>query len=34
MQISEAVALAIRAAYKSGIINFATFCEIKKKYAI
>lgn len=32
MQVSNGVALAIKAAYKSGVINFATYSEIKKKY--
>lgn len=30
--ISSGVALLITAAYKSGIINFETYSEIKKKY--
>nr|WP_294021539.1 hypothetical protein [uncultured Lachnoclostridium sp.] len=32
MQISSGVILAIRAAYRSGVINFETYEEIKKKY--
>lgn len=30
MQVSTGVILAIRAAYKSGVINFETYHEIKK----
>lgn len=32
MQVSSGVIMAIRAAYKSGVINFETYSEIKKKY--
>lgn len=32
MQVSTGVILAIRAAYRSGVINFETYREIKKKY--
>lgn len=32
MQVSTGVILAIRAAYKSGVINFETYHEIKRKY--
>lgn len=34
MQVSNGTALVIWAAYKSGVINFETFCEIRKKYHI
>lgn len=32
MQVSKGVILAIRAAYKSGVINFETYSEIRTKY--
>lgn len=34
MQVTKGVALAIRAAYESGAINFETYSEIRKKYNI
>lgn len=34
MQVSNGVALAITAAYRNGVINFETYCAIKKKYNI
>lgn len=34
MQVSNFVALVIQIAYKNGIINFETYCEIKKTYHI
>lgn len=34
MQISSGVALTIKAAYNSGLINFETYSAIKKKYNI
>ncbi len=32
MQISSGVILAIKTAYRSGVINFETYEQIKKKY--
>ena len=32
MQVRNGAALAITAAYRNGIINFETYCAIKKKY--
>lgn len=32
MQVTNGVILAIRAAYKNGLINFETYEEIKRKY--
>ncbi len=32
MRVSSGVILAIRAAYRSGLINFETYEQIKKKY--
>ena len=32
MQINHFVALVIQIAYKNGIINFETYCEIKKTF--
>ncbi len=32
MQVSSGVALVITTAYKSGLINFETYCAIKQKY--
>ena len=34
MQVSGGVALTIKAAYNSGLINFETYNEIRKKYNI
>ena len=32
MQVSSGVVFTINAAYKSGLINFETYNEIRKKY--
>ena len=34
MQITKEIALAIRAAYKNGVINFATYSRICQKYGL
>lgn len=34
MQVGKGTALVIWAAYENGIINFDTFCEIRKRYHI
>ncbi|MCI9104137.1 MAG: hypothetical protein HFG47_12725 [Lachnospiraceae bacterium] len=34
MKVSYGAAVIVRAAYKSGVINFATYCAVKKKYGI
>lgn len=34
MRISKGTALVIWAAYENGIINFETFCEIRRRYHI
>lgn len=34
MPVRKGVALVIQAAYKSGVINFETYCQIKRKYHI
>ena len=34
MKVSYGAAVIVRAAYKGGVINFATYCAVKKKYGI